>query len=80
MAKQKQKSNKLIYWLIGAVVVLLIFIMVGRSSGMDWKTERAGSGACQSKTCNYHRKSERIRYSSAGNGSKIAPEVSRRNH
>ena len=33
MAKQKQKSNKLIYWLIGAVVVLLIFIVVGRSAG-----------------------------------------------
>ena len=33
MAKQRQKSNKLIYWLIGAVVLLLIFIMVGRSAG-----------------------------------------------
>lgn len=33
MAKQKQKSNKVIYWLIGAVVVLLIFILVGRSAG-----------------------------------------------
>lgn len=33
MAKQKQKSNKVIYWLIGAVAVLLIFIVVGRSAG-----------------------------------------------
>ena len=33
MAKQKRKSNALIYWLIGAVVVLLIFIVVGRSAG-----------------------------------------------
>ena len=33
MAKQKQKSNKLIYWLIGAVTVLLIFFLVGKSAG-----------------------------------------------
>jgi HlyD family secretion protein len=31
--KQKQKSNSLIYWLIGAVVVLLIFIIIGKSAG-----------------------------------------------
>ncbi|WP_276374680.1 efflux RND transporter periplasmic adaptor subunit [Chryseolinea sp. H1M3-3] len=33
MAKQKQKSNKVIYWLIGAVAVLLIFFLVGKSAG-----------------------------------------------
>jgi HlyD family secretion protein len=33
MAKQTRKSNKLIYWLIGAVVLLLIFLMVGKSAG-----------------------------------------------
>jgi HlyD family secretion protein len=33
MAKQKQKSNKMIYWLIGAVTVLLIFFLVGKSAG-----------------------------------------------
>ena len=33
MAKQTQKSNKLIYWLIGAVGFLLVFIIVGRSAG-----------------------------------------------
>jgi len=33
MAKQKRKSNKLIYILIGAVVVLLLFIVIGRSQG-----------------------------------------------
>lgn len=33
MAKQKRKSNKLIYWLIGAVAFLLIFIIVGKSAG-----------------------------------------------
>lgn len=33
MAKQKRKSNKLIYWLIGAVAFLLILIIVGKSAG-----------------------------------------------
>src|SRR5688572_16050314 len=33
MAKQKRKSNKLIYGLIGAVVFLLLFIIIGKSAG-----------------------------------------------
>src|SRR5688572_6859711 len=33
MAKQKRKSNKLIYGLIGALVVLLLFVLIGRSQG-----------------------------------------------
>jgi len=33
MAKQKRKSNKLIYWLIGAVAFLILFIIVGKSAG-----------------------------------------------
>lgn len=33
MAKQTKKSNKLVYWLIGSVVFLILFIIVGRSAG-----------------------------------------------
>jgi HlyD family secretion protein len=33
MAKQKRKSNKMIYWLIGAVVLLSLVLVVGRSAG-----------------------------------------------
>jgi HlyD family secretion protein len=33
MATQKRKSNKLIFWLIGAVGVLLLIIIVGKSQG-----------------------------------------------
>lgn len=33
MAKQKQKSNKLIYWLIGALVVIIILLVIGKSAG-----------------------------------------------
>src|SRR5687767_12234061 len=33
MAKQTRKSNKLIYWLIGAAAFILIFVVVGKSAG-----------------------------------------------
>lgn len=33
MAKQKQKSNKLIYWLIGALVAIIAFLVIGKSAG-----------------------------------------------
>lgn len=33
MAKQKQKSNKLIYWLIGATLIIALFLIVGKSAG-----------------------------------------------
>lgn len=39
MATQKRKSNKLIYWLIGAVVVLLLVIVVGKSQGWIGKPQ-----------------------------------------
>jgi HlyD family secretion protein len=39
MAKQKRKSNKLLYWLIGAVAALLIFIFIGRSTGLIGKAK-----------------------------------------
>lgn len=33
MAKQRKKSNKLVYWLIGTVVLIILFLVVGRSAG-----------------------------------------------
>ena len=33
MAKQKQKSNKIIYWLIGGLLVLILLLVVGKSAG-----------------------------------------------
>lgn len=33
MAKQKQKSNRLIYWLIGSLVVIIVVLVVGKSAG-----------------------------------------------
>ncbi len=39
MAKQKNKSNKLLYWGIGTVVFLIIFLIVGRSMGWIGKSK-----------------------------------------
>lgn len=33
MARQKQKSNKVIYWLIGALLFIVIFLVVAKSAG-----------------------------------------------
>lgn len=33
MAKQKQKSNKVIYWLIGALILIIIFLVGAKSAG-----------------------------------------------
>ncbi len=33
MAKQRKKSNKLVYWLIGSLVFILLFLIVGKSAG-----------------------------------------------
>lgn len=33
MAKQKRKSNKMIYWLMGAVGFLIVFLLIGKSAG-----------------------------------------------
>jgi HlyD family secretion protein len=33
MAQQRKKSNKLVYWLIGAVVFIILFLVVGKSAG-----------------------------------------------
>ncbi len=38
MAKQKKKSNSLLYWGIGIVIFLIIFFLVGRSQGWIGKS------------------------------------------
>lgn len=39
MAKQTKKSNKLVYWLIGGVVVILILLIIGKSAGWIGKAK-----------------------------------------
>jgi len=38
MAKQKKKSNKLLYWGIGIVIFLIIFLIIGKSQGWIGKS------------------------------------------
>ncbi len=38
MAKQKKKSNKLLYWGIGIVIFLIIFLVIGKSQGWIGKS------------------------------------------
>ncbi len=39
MAKQKKKSNRLMYWGIGGLVVLIVFLVIGKSAGWIGKTK-----------------------------------------
>ncbi len=38
MAKQKKKSNKLLYWGIGIVIFLILFLIIGKSQGWIGKS------------------------------------------
>jgi len=39
MAKQKKKSNKLVYYLIGGLIVVILFLVVGKSQGWIGKSK-----------------------------------------
>lgn len=39
MAKQKKKSNKLVYSLIGGLIVIILFLVIGKSAGWIGKTK-----------------------------------------
>ena len=76
MAKQKQKSNKVIYWLIGAVAVLIIFIIVGRSAGWIGKPKELEVELAQAKKATIIEKVSASGTVQPVTEVKIAPEVS----
>ena len=76
MAKQRQKSNKLIYWLIGAVAVLLIFIIVGRSAGWIGKPKELEVELAKAKRVTIIEKVSASGTVQPVTEVKIAPEVS----
>jgi HlyD family secretion protein len=76
MAKQKRKSNKMIYWLIGAVAVLLIFIVVGKSAGWIGKPKEIEVELAKAKRATIVEKVSASGTVQPVTEVKIAPEVS----
>ena len=76
MAKQKQKSNKLIYWLIGAVVLLLVLAIVGKSAGWIGKPKEIEVELAKAKRVTIVEKVSASGTVQAVTEVKIAPEVS----
>lgn len=76
MAKQKRKSNKLIYGLIGALVVLLIFVILGRSMGWIGKPKEMEVELAKSKRATIVEKVSASGTVQPVTEVKIAPEVS----
>jgi HlyD family secretion protein len=76
MAKQKQKSNKVIYWLIGAVAVLLIFFIIGKSAGWIGKPKELEVELTKAKKVTIIEKVSASGTVQPVTEVKIAPEVS----
>ncbi len=76
MAKQKRKSNTLIYWLIGAVAVILIFFVVGRSAGWIGKPKEIEVELAKAKRVTIIEKVSASGTVQPVTEVKIAPEVS----
>ena len=76
MAKQKKKSNKLIYGLIGAVGVLLLFIIVGKSMGIIGKPNELEVELAKTKRTTIIEKVSASGTVQPVTEVKIAPEVS----
>ncbi len=76
MAKQKKKSNSLLYWGIGIVIFLIIFTFVGRSQGWIGKSQELEVDLAKAKKASITEK-----VSASGTVQpvievKLAPEVS----
>jgi HlyD family secretion protein len=76
MSKQKRKSNKLVYWLIGAVVFLLLFIIVGKSAGWIGKPKEIEVELAKAKRVTIVEKVSASGTVQPVTEVKIAPEVS----
>src|SRR5688572_1571455 len=76
MAKQKQKSNKMMYWLIGAVVFLILFIIVGKSAGWIGKPKEIEVELAKAKRVSIVEKVSASGTVQPVTEVKIAPEVS----
>lgn len=76
MATQKRKSNKLIYWLIGAVIALLLIVLVGKSQGWIGKPQELEVELAKAKRATIVEKVSASGTVQPVTEVKIAPEVS----
>src|SRR5688572_96332 len=76
MAKQKRKSNKMMYWLIGAVGFLIIFLAVGKSAGWIGKAKEMEVEIAKAKRVTIVEKVSASGTVQPVTEVKIAPEVS----
>jgi HlyD family secretion protein len=76
MAKQTKKSNKLVYWLIGVVGALLIFVLVGKSAGWIGKPKEIEVEFAKAKRATIVEKVSASGTVQPVTEVKIAPEVS----
>lgn len=76
MSKQKQKSNRLIYWLIASLVVIIIFLVVAKSAGWIGKPKEIEVELAKVKRVNIVEKVSASGTVQPVTEVKIAPEVS----
>src|SRR6478736_303884 len=76
MAKQKKKSNRLMYWGIGTVVFLILFVIVGKSAGWIGKTKEMEVELAKAKKVSITEKVSASGTVQPVTEVKIAPEVS----
>jgi HlyD family secretion protein len=76
MTKQRKKSNKLVYWLIGAAVFIILFLVVGKSAGWIGKPNEIEVELAKAKRVTIIEKVSASGTIQPVTEVKIAPEVS----
>lgn len=76
MSKQKRKSDRLVYWLIGALLVIIIFLVVGKAAGWIGKPKEIEVELAKVKRVNIVEKVSASGTVQPVTEVKIAPEVS----
>src|SRR6478609_4592640 len=76
MAKQKKKSNKLVYYLIGGLIVVILFLVVGKSQGWIGKSKEIEVELVKAKKVSITEKVSASGTVQPVTEVKLAPEVS----